>query len=564
MRGSLAVRINSGGRDVHVTESVSALSFSKSAPGGHASAQLVLTTPLSAFADLSANDRVWLYDTTTGRQVWAGYTEVPTPQAGPYGERYDLTALGGYSLCLDRSEKLPYLSVGADGWVEDDKITAVAGAQISLPAAYPSGARGAGGVDANSDGSARQAILIQWPTGTAVPSGGVSGARLRLYDDSIMVPGALIGTRAVGAAALPTGYGQQVIGDTATDVVATYAASGGATSLYAQPASTYPTAPPAGQWLYDTRTLGVGLTRPGAAVTVASDDVWLGIDPPTVYGQLLDKTGARVNMGTYSAAHSSPAYHLLASDVVADLVGRVLTHLDPARVSITATTYPITALSYPDGSTADGVLADLAVFEPDMLFEVLGADETTGLHEAAYRAWPTTPRYLISVEDGYTQPGGEVSLVNRIAVYWTDPAGVRHTTVVTVSLPELATPALGPARIRDADPTTLDDGIASAANAVRWGTAKLAAANRATTAGQATIARRIRDLTTGAWVWPWQIEPGYLVQVMETGRTHRLTAMTYTDESTSAVLTLDDPVLSDEQRLAAMTRRGMTAARQTR
>ena len=565
VRGGLSVRINSGGRDVHVTSQVSGLSFSKRAQGGHASASLTLTTDLGAFTDLGANDRVWIYDTATGRQVWAGYTEAPTPERGNQGERYQLTALGGYSLCLDQSEALPYLQSGADGWRQDAKVKGPAAAEVSLPGPYPSGDRAAGGVDAMPDGSARQALLIQWPQETDVKSGDRTGIRLHLFEDAAtMVPGAIVFTTARGATVIPPtpgGYEVRWTGDNPADLTAVGAPGWG---IFAQTADTYPTPPPATRFRFDTRTLAVELHRSGADVTIPDDQAWVGIDPPLVYGQLLTKAGARIDMATYYADHDDPVPHLLASDVVADLVGRLLTHIDPARTTIAPTTYPITSLSYPGGVTADGVLSDLAVFEPDMLFEVLDADESTGLHAANYRAWPTSPRYAISTEDGYVQPGGDNGLVNRIAVYWADESGIQRVTIVTVPVPELATPALGPPRIRDADPYTLPDGLASAANALRWGQASLEIANRGTRSGTATVARPIRDLVSGAWVQPWQIEPGYLVQVMETQQVHRLTEVAYDDASCASVLTLDDPVLTDEQRLAVLTRRGMTPARQTR
>lgn len=567
LRGHLGVRINSGSRDRHVTAHVDGLKFSKSAPGGHDRVSLTFKSRLYEWLDLGQNDRVTIYD-ATGRTLWSGYTEQPTASRGDLGETFELTALGGWSLVMDQTEKLMYLMRGADLWQQEDLLPQVAGSQVSIPGAYPTADRGPGGVDSGDDGEGRACLLVQFPSGTPLVTDSQVGVRFYGFRDSPMTVGGWFGFHQNAGGTSRSGI--DWLGDenpnTHTIDILTPAAVAPAFYLYAGLVDPYPTALGTGEIRIGTKSLGFRMIRSGGAMTVSTDDYWAGIDPPIVVAQMLDKHGDPVTMDTAYIDPTTPA--LYAHQIIADLIGRMLPFIDPDRAEIAACTYPIDALSYPDGVTGDGVLSDLDVLEPDMLAEILEADDATGLHKFRWRPWPDEAtdgaRYVISTEDGFQRPGGDVSLCNRMAVYWTDEKGTRRVTEVTVPVPELDTPALGPARIRDAEPYTLPDGLGSEANAIQWGTAVLTQANRGTSAGQAVVARRIRDVYTAAWVYPWQIEPGYLVQVMETLEVHRLTAVEYDDDSCTATLTLGDPILTDEQRLAKLTRRGATTTKATR
>jgi hypothetical protein len=226
----------------------------------------------------------------------------------------------------------------------------------------------------------------------------------------------------------------------------------------------------------------------------------------------------------------------------------VMPFVDPAAALVTSTPARIDQLAYPEGATPQEVLDDLALWEPDHLWEVL--EQIGDRHRFSYRAWPTTPRYEVSTAaDAFSAPGADVDLCNRIAVYWTDRRGVKRTTIVTTTVP-----ALGD-RVRDADSVELPDGLGSSANARRIGEQVLAAKNAPPKAGTATVARWVMDRDTGRMVGPWEIEPGYLVRVRETGDDLRLTEVEYNDEDCAATLTLGTPVLSEEQRIARLTRR---------
>ena len=71
-------------------------------------------------------------------------------------------------------------------------------------------------------------------------------------------------------------------------------------------------------------------------------------------------------------------------------------------------------------------------------------------------------------------------------------------------------------------------------------------------AARAVVRRPILDRQTGAMVMPWEIEPGYVVSVRETGDLLRLTEMDYDDDAVATTLTLGTPQRTIEQMLAGL------------
>jgi hypothetical protein len=116
MRSPLAVRINAGNTDRLVTSKVHDLSFSKTAPGGDRQASCELWLPPSQFPDLGPADRIFIYDPTTGRSVWDGYTDNPGERVGPGGMGFALSAQGGMVRAADQAERLIYRDTSLDSW----------------------------------------------------------------------------------------------------------------------------------------------------------------------------------------------------------------------------------------------------------------------------------------------------------------------------------------------------------------------------------------------------------------------------------------------------------------
>lgn len=525
LNGALTLRINDGHTDRHVTRYASGLKFTKVAPGGHQSIDYHLDLPRNTFTNLGPADQCWLYDARTGRTIFgAGYLENPTPVDGPDGQSYDITAQGGMARANDETRALIYVDQSLDNWTQDP--TSYSGATV---------------------GSNDPGLRIQLPGGAVLATSAAAIAANTMFNRAGMGLGAI--TASIIGGKTDTGYAVGLSTDSG------YSAYIGDTTPKLSTATN-----PATKWVGTdfaaSSIANLFLQRIGGPTNVADDTTWAQLNSLAVAGQRMTPTGALLT----GAAGLGSANSVQAYQVASDLLGRLLTFCDPGTAQIDVTTFAIDQLAYPDGTKAAGVLADLALFEPDFLDEIL---ETlpNGLHRFNYRAWPTTPRYVVSVRDGWRQTGSDSDLCNRIAVSWNGPLAVANrsdaqVTVITAAslgLVGLGYPvdALG-TRVKDADPETLPDGHGSLANALQIGGGILRDKINPPLAGTITVRRRIVDLLTGHDVEPWEIEPGYLCRVRELGQDLRISQVDYDDDSVSMLLTLGRPPLTPEQRIARL------------
>ncbi|GAA1909427.1 hypothetical protein GCM10009737_08370 [Nocardioides lentus] len=519
MRGPLTVRVRDGRTDRVVTRHATGLQFSKTAPGGHSTAQVTLNLPLRTFPDLGPADRLWVYDARTSRCLWDGYTDNPGRGRGADGESFQLTASGGLTLAADQSEKLVYVDRSLSSWVPAD------------------GNLGSAQVDQSTSDAAGDSTVLQFQSGSPVGRGSRAGMRYTGFVDTTQTAGRIRfffqGHKA------DAGYRVQIhrtTPDAPGVLIPVFEYWYGLrTETADHTAAEWPALEQA------AKQLQIALVRSGGATNVADDLSKVTITSLVVTALLADQHGN---------APRTPPRQVTASTVVADLCSRLLgTAVDPDAVHVTDTTFEPEQFAYPDGATARRVLDDLALYEPDMLWEVLAAtgDGLRG-HAFAYRPWPTTPRYEISTADDYDAPGGEADLCNRVAVYWTAADGTEASTVVTAYVEQLG------ARIRDAEPVTLPAGRGTLADAQRIGGLVLAAKAAPPKAGTATLRRRIVDRLTGRVAYPWEIEPGHVARIRETGDELRITETTYVDADCAVELTLGEPLMTIEQHLAQLGR----------
>ena len=501
---NLAVRIDDGETSRLVTQHASGLRFRKTAPGGHHSASCRITLPASAFTDLGPADRIAISDPRTAAVLWEGYTENPGAEDGPGGQAFDLSALGGQVLTADNSRPVVFV----------DRALA------------PELWRRSGGETVGGTSDVREgALVLQFPAG--IPVG--PGSRVNMIYNGLYKCGQLVGSLdwAVVAGKDDAGYSNRVyytVGSTFTQVQLHYFST---TSTFL--------------WLnlagLGAEAVTIESWREGGATNVADDLTWQRFSAVAVRALLVDASGDLETSFTRGI--------VTASEVVNHLLGAMLPMFDGAGALVETTATSITQLTYHGGATPRRVLDDLALFEPDHLWEVLESDHA-GRHRFAYRAWPTDARYEISVRDGYSAPGGDADLCNRIVVNWTDGTSGRHSTVVTSTVPELG------ARERDAQPVTLPTGVGDEGDAQRIGQMVLAAKATPPKAARAVVRRPILDRQTGSMVMPWEIEPGYVVAVRETGDLLRLTEMDYDDDAVATTLTLGTPQRTIEQMLAGL------------
>jgi hypothetical protein len=530
LKGALSIRVNDGRTDRIVTRYCRGLKFTKTAPGGHRDISFTVVLPRNTFSDLGPNDRVYVYDARTGRTVIEGYTENPTPIDGPDGQQYDVQAMGGMALASDETRALIYIDQTYDGWYKTSDSFGACTAEFSEQAV--------------TDPFGDPAVHVQFNPGQlAVPLAGVASAKnntlvgagmelggIQVYTYSGKNDGNYRAEFITDSTAIPVGASGVAISTT-----------GASHFLYVVDNFT------------STQGFGLRLIRTGAATNIADETTWTNFKLVSYIGRRMSRFGVPLNG---IAGHISTS-QVLASQIVEDLLGRLLTFCDPGTAQVDATTFAINQLTFAGGAKAADVLSRLVVFEPGYLWEILDSLDS-GKHRFNYRAWPTTPRYEVSVRDGWKQAGSDVDLCNRILVTWTDSTGATQSTAVTAAslgLTGLGLPvdALG-SRVKDADPITLPDGFGSSANATRIGGQILTDKINPPKAGTVVVRRPISDQLNGTQVMPWEIEPGYLCRVRETGDDLRITQVDYDDDNCEATLTLGTPVLSDEQRLARLDR----------
>lgn len=525
MKAPLQVSLHGGARQQNLRgEDVTGLSFTKVANGGQRGGSMRINRPRSEFPDLSPADRGWI-DDDEGR-VFDLFTENPGEIDGPSGQGFDLAFMGPEVLANDESRPHLYIDKNLDDYEQ-----------------YRAGSDGAISANAGSsddpEGTLGDGLLLQFPPGQPIGTG--SGARAgRLMPDGLEFGAVGVTIRS---------------GKADADYQVSMAHSGGGVGASATILSTslFTGTLTGERWVVDDVTEGrtaisFNLTRLGGATNITGDDTWTFVADLSLLARRMDRFGVLKS----GAAGMESTTHVLAHQVIEDLLGRVLTVVDPLTAQVDPATFEIDQLAYTEGATCRQLLDDLTEIEPDYTW-AMGSKNARG-YQFDWRAWPTDPRYVISTSDGYEMTGSDFDLCNRIAVYWTDAKGVAHTTVVTATsadYPALsALEAVG--RTKDAEPITLEDGRGSEAIALRIGQAVLAAKAEPPKAARATVTGMILDLLTGRMVPPWRILPGYMVRVAETGHLLRLTEMTYNDDTVSTDLTLGEPVLSEGQIIARM------------
>lgn len=520
LRGSLALRVNDGVNDRHVTRYCGGLKFTKTAPGGHQNMSFTMTLPRNTFTDLGPEDRCYLYDSRTGRTVFEGYLENPTPVDGPEGQQFDISAMGGMALANDETRALVYVTRDMGDWVLAPGLGASASVEVGQW----------------SPGNTAQRVRTQFGGGSVIATGAVARADYTSFETTdTEIAGYSLGT--LLSAKNDGNYLLDILTSLGTVVSGAMQTTGVASSNYL--------ATGAGR-------LSVQIRRTGGATNVVDDTTATDWVDFAAIGRRKDRYGTNL-----TGVSLVSVTQVLASQVVEDLLGRLLTFCDPATAQVDTTSFGITQLAYPDGVKAAGVLNDLAVFESDYLWEVLESIDS-GKHRFNFRSWPTTARYEVSIKDGWRQSGSDVDLCNRILVSWTDGLGNKQVTTVTAAslgLTGIGLPvdALG-TRVKDADPVSLPDGKGSTANAVRIGGQILRDKINPPKAGTVVVRRPIVDQQTGNTVMPWELEPGYVCRIRETGDDLRITQMDYDDDSCSAVLTLGTPVKTMDQRLIDLDR----------
>lgn len=532
----LEVRLRTARADRYVTAELRGLRWRTVSPGGFAWARLTLDRPLTIQPDeIAPFGDLFVYDARDARTAFEGRLEDPARGAGRDGQVWELAAVGPAAHAHDRNVALIYVDRSLGGWSE-------------------------------SFLSHREAQLTKTETLTDTPSlvaGIAEGGSMIAVGDAadwqytpIFEAGMLLGRVSCNGA-------DGIINANAEHRILTrITPSGGGTTRASGTLTTVPysmVARRGTEFVTNDDVCNLRAHRINAVASTGSN-AYAEFSAIAVRSVLKDKLGADITTG-YSLTT------VLASDIVADLLGRLLPKFDGAGATIATTTHAIEQLAYPDGVDPASVLDDLMLLEPAFTWEAYESN-AAGKYRFAWRAWPTTVRYDADVDDGYESTGSAVDLYNAVNVRWTDPRGRIRITRRTQVVPDLDAAGL----TREPQPIDLGDNLGSLANAQRVGDQFLAEHKSPPNAGRLVIARPVYDHLTGSTVMPWDILPGYLIRVAgilprvdalnPSGRDgstiFKIAAMEYDTGDAQAELELDSYPPTVTRALAELARRKRT------
>jgi hypothetical protein len=530
----LTVHLRTARTARHIERDLRSLSFRSVAPGGFASAQFSLDRPLALSPDeIAYYADVDIYDARNGNTVWCGRLEDPGRGVGSDGQVWDLAAVGPSAHAQDRTVPLIYVDRDLTHWYPNTANNEIKGSDVvvteymndtTLHAFDMRINRGAGSV---TGWVVRRRYGMLQEFGQLLARFDFKHIEGRTFSD-FKVQG-FVGPQNIAARddawnSSETGPAPKVM---TTDFQAT------------------------------NNVLEILQRYIGAGGTFNDDLWWSSVGGLYVMAQRLTKTGATVGASGYTT-HS-----VLASEVVADLLGRLLPEYDGANATVETTTYGINQLAYPDGATPAKILDDLMLFEPAYFWQATDRN-SAGKYKFEWKTWPTTVRYEADVSDGYRSTGSADGLYNAVTIRWKDARGRYRTTRRTQTVAELDF-------TRDAF-VDLGDEVASSENAIQAGDQLLAEHATPPNAGTLTIARPIYDHERGRMVDPWEIRPGNLIRVRgiqpnpnslnvtdRDGVTvFQIVGTDYDTSSASATLELDSYSPTIARALAALSGRGGT------
>lgn len=536
LRVPLAVRLITSRGDRHITGDLRDLTFRSSVPGGFASAQASLSRPLTLESEeIAYYGRMVVYDTRSGRTAWEGRLEDPSRSAGPDGPVWDLVAVGPRAHASDRSVPLVYVdrSLEEDAWRQVDIL-----------------AGQAKGVVSRGDGPSGTPVLrLAWDAGQSIATNNVIALRYGRLTDTGQWVARIGGDHTEGGAS--TALRVQIVArvaplpgsDTVLETDAWTVGNSAAQQRYGI------------EHTLKSGGVDVRIINTGSAFTSANTH-WSSISNVHVLGSRYLRDGMEMLSGYTSGT-------VLASEVVEDLLGRLLTQYDGATASIATTSHPIDQLAYVDGATPNRMFDDLMGLEPGYWWAAW-EQLASGKHRFEWSQWPTSVRYEASVIDGYTSTGSADGLYNAVSVRWREANGRIRTTRRTGSVPALT--AAGLTREASID---LGDEVGSASAAERAGDSYLAEHSSVPNAGRLTVARPILDTVLGRMVDPHEIRPGNLIRLRDisprvdalnasarNGSTvMRLVEHEYRASEAAATLQLDSYAPSTARTLAQIWRR---------
>lgn len=469
----LSLRLATPKADRHVTRDLHDLQFRTTIPGGYASASFTLSRPLNIQPEeISQFGKVVIYDRRDGQTVWEGRLEDPGRAVGDSGQIWQVTATGPATYAEDRTVSLVYVDRRMDGWR--------VGAQ-SIPSVS---------VDVNDES-------IQMGLANGVTHN-VGYAGLVVYH-TVAYTGDELARVSVDWVSTFTSPNFEVwlgtsLGTGATDNHDVQQVNSFSDTLVCSRGGSNAITP-------GNDTVRLRFVRQTSHFTAIDDSVTLQFFP-RVRSILKDINGNDITSGYNDDT-------VTATQVITDLIGRLLDRYDPDTAEIATTSLDIDQLAYSDGASARRVLDDLMLLEPAYYW---AAWETTenGKHRFQWREWPDDVRYDASAVDGFDSPATSGEVYNAVSVRWRDAVGASRVVKATQAVASLDDAGITREAFID-----ISDEVGSESNATQVANLFLGNHKDPQNQGTLTIARPIMDLYTGRMVQPWEIKPGYLIRVRE-------------------------------------------------
>lgn len=531
----LAVRIG----DRHVTRQVQSLSFRREAVGGVRSISFALARSLTDLDGIDPLAKVYVYDGRSAITIAEGRLADTGRGAGPDGQRWDCVAFGPVQHASDITRPLVYIDTDRTHLRTYVLTSPMARAEDGPSPAdnYP-GVLLSFGDGASVATNSHCAVVYE-----AIQNAGMKLARINYSWDAGMTDGTWrIRTRTY------EGASTEVVRDDGADV-----AGGGTVPRVVVT-----------DWPNGRDAFSFILEWTGVPATVGGDQKWAHIRDYVVLSLLVDKTGAEITTGYTGDA-------VIASQVVADLLGRCLPEFNGANATIATTSVGIGQLAYVDGVTPAQVLEDMMALEPAYRWYTTPSEPgSNGKYNFRWELWPTTVRYEATLDDGGSFPLSAQALYNQVSVRWRDPNGLSRSTLRTMACPLLDDKGL----IRRAQ-IDLGAELGLETQAQAAGDAFLADHNVPQNSGTLNVARPIRDVLSRRMVEPWEIEPGELVRIRgveaypdafnadtnDGQGVFRIHAVDYTTEGNVATLALDSDPRETEDALVRLTKQQKKAKR---
>lgn len=531
-----------------VTSKVSGLVVKNSSPGGYDSVTFDL--PRSLDATRFADAQVRVYDATSGEQVGGGRVTEPGPTDSGV---WRISCIGeGIAAMGDRSE--PYMVIDSD--LSPVARTEQVGVRMKTVGGYKGGKGWRGiavpkhkvvtsvvsasaQVGSAPDGSDVEGLLFQIPQGTTVRPG--NGLRVHLRGPDLcgmelasyayrFVCGTNSSNWKVRSGESTVGGGSEIGRDdnwTSTETGLTWQFAG---TDYAN----------------GRNALQLRVFNSSDSPITVGDNAWVHVRDLVLRTRLYGADGNLLP----GSAHASSATRV--HTVFTDLIVRRCPTLKLGTV--TPGKHLFKQLTWLDGATAKEIADELCEADGTVTYHAWEAD-VDGRTPINMDPVSSKVRYELAAKYGYSAPSPDSVVYDTVIVITPDGSGFEKR--VQVSRNTNGRPRSRTIRLK----AMPDVGLEAIANQF------LDEAAEAPSAGTITVAEPVLDLWTGRMIQPVAVRSGYLCRALgvqptpdtlnpeakQDGRTvFRIVSNTYTADSGTSTLELDEPVLDQDRALAAL------------